>query len=72
MKSYQKIDDMGMPLRNLKSVDSESTEHLSDFTRRPENTIIRTTQVSTTEDYDYARQVQYDQHRRQHPWSAKG
>lgn len=60
-----------MPLRNLKNLESESTERLSDFGRRPENTIIRTTQVSTTEDYDYARQVQYDQHRLQHPWSAK-
>ncbi|KAI1187546.1 hypothetical protein F5B17DRAFT_453045 [Nemania serpens] len=71
LKSYQKIDDSGMPLRNLKNLESESTERLSDFGRRPENTIIRTTQVSTTEDYDYARQVQYDQHRLQHPWSAK-
>ncbi|KAI1173242.1 hypothetical protein F4777DRAFT_458345 [Nemania sp. FL0916] len=68
-KLYRKIDDKGMPLHNLKSLDSsESREHLHDFTTRPENSIIRTTQVSTTEDYDYGRQVQYDQMQRQHPW----
>ncbi|KAI1128974.1 hypothetical protein F5Y10DRAFT_264589 [Nemania abortiva] len=70
-KSYRKIDDKGMPLRNLKSLDSESTEHLRDVTIRPENSIVRTTQLSTTEDYDYERQVQYDQLQRQHPWRTK-
>ncbi|KAJ8132373.1 hypothetical protein O1611_g1251 [Lasiodiplodia mahajangana] len=70
-KSYRKIDDKGMPLRNLKSLDSESTEHLRDIATRPENSIVRTTQLSTTEDYDYERQVQYDQLQRQHPWRTK-
>ncbi|KAI0875891.1 hypothetical protein GGS24DRAFT_453257 [Hypoxylon argillaceum] len=70
-KAYLKIDDKGMPLRNLKSLDSESTEHLRDITVRPENSIVRTTQLSTTEDYDYERQVQHDQLQRQHPWRTK-
>ncbi|KAI0442915.1 hypothetical protein F4803DRAFT_517274 [Xylaria telfairii] len=70
-KSYQKIDDKEIPLRNLKTLDSESTEQLREFTTRPENSIIRTTQVSTTEDYDYGHQVQHDQLQRQHPWRTK-
>ncbi|KAI0467675.1 hypothetical protein F4859DRAFT_493251 [Xylaria cf. heliscus] len=70
-KSYQRINDKGVPLRNIKSVDSESTEHLRDFINRPENSIVRTTQVSTTEDYDYGHQVQHDQLQRQHPWRMK-
>ncbi|GAP86941.1 putative integral membrane protein PTH11 [Rosellinia necatrix] len=72
VQSYRKIDDRGVPLQTLKSVDgSESTERLRDLATRPENSIIRTTHLSTTEDYDYGRQVQYDQLQRQHPWCAK-
>ncbi|KAH8160187.1 hypothetical protein CIB48_g8066 [Xylaria polymorpha] len=70
-KSYQKIDDKEIPLRNLKTLDSESTEQLREFTTRPGNSIIRTTQVSTTEDYDYDHRVQHDQLQRQHPWRTK-
>ncbi|KAI0532707.1 hypothetical protein GGR58DRAFT_489199 [Xylaria digitata] len=70
--SYHKINDNGVPLRNLKSLDlSESTERLRDFVAKPENSIVRTTQLSTSEDYDYERQVQYDQLQRQHPWRTK-
>ncbi|KAI0412036.1 hypothetical protein F5X98DRAFT_30740 [Xylaria grammica] len=70
--SYRKISDRGVPLRNLKSLDSsESTERLRDFVTKPENSIVRTTQVSTSEDYDYERQVQHEQLQRQHPWRMK-
>ncbi|KAJ2993263.1 hypothetical protein NUW58_g1895 [Xylaria curta] len=71
-KSYQKLGDKSMPLRNLKSSDSsESTEHLRDPAKRPENSIVCTTQLSTTEDYDYGRRVQSDQLQRQHPWRTE-
>ncbi|KAI1419417.1 hypothetical protein F5Y12DRAFT_778033 [Xylaria sp. FL1777] len=70
--SYQKINEKGILLRNMKSLDSsESTERLRDFTAGPENVIVRTTQLSTREDYDYEHQVQYDQLQRQHPWRSK-
>ncbi|KAI0967186.1 hypothetical protein F4678DRAFT_254884 [Xylaria arbuscula] len=70
-KSYQRIQDK-IPLRNMKSVDSsESTERLRDFISRPQNSIVRTTQLSTTEDYDYEHKVQYDQLKKQHPWQSK-
>ncbi|TGJ81387.1 hypothetical protein E0Z10_g7367 [Xylaria hypoxylon] len=69
---YHKIEDRGVPLRNLKSLDSsESTERLRDFVNKPQNSIVRTTQLSTSEDYDYEHQVQYDQLQRQHPWRTK-
>ncbi|KAI8953115.1 hypothetical protein F4801DRAFT_598480 [Xylaria longipes] len=70
-KSYRKINDKDVPLQNLKSLDSESIEHLRDFIARPKNSIVRTTQVSTTEDYDYGHRVQHDQLQRQHPWNTK-
>ncbi|KAI3319525.1 hypothetical protein HD806DRAFT_548088 [Xylariaceae sp. AK1471] len=68
-KLYRKLDEDGMPLRNLKSVESlESTDRIRDYTARPKNSIVRTTQLSTTEDYDYDRRVEHDQLQRQHPW----
>ncbi|KAI8626579.1 hypothetical protein F5Y19DRAFT_220767 [Xylariaceae sp. FL1651] len=71
-KSYRKIDDNGVPLRSLKSADSsESTENLRDYTARPKNSIVRTTQLTTTEDYEYDNHVQHEQHQRQHPWHSK-
>ncbi|KAI1485446.1 hypothetical protein F5X96DRAFT_659932 [Biscogniauxia mediterranea] len=69
---YQKIDENGMPLRSLKhSPSSESTEHLREYKQRPNAAIIRTTQVSTREDYDYNGEVGSEQFQRQHPWRAK-
>ncbi|KAI1349444.1 hypothetical protein F5Y01DRAFT_327351 [Xylaria sp. FL0043] len=71
-KSYRKISDKVIHLKNMKSSDSsESTERLRDFVGGPKNSIVRTTQLSTTEDYDYEHQVQYDQLQRQHPWRSK-
>ncbi|KAI0905015.1 hypothetical protein F4823DRAFT_567155 [Ustulina deusta] len=71
-KPYKKMNENGVHLQNLKSLDlSESTEHLRDLITGSENSIIRTTQLSTTEDYDYEHQVQYDQLQRQHPWRLK-
>ncbi|TRX93590.1 hypothetical protein FHL15_005562 [Xylaria flabelliformis] len=70
-KSYQKIYDKEIPLQDIKNLDSESTEHLRNFKTRPANAIIRTTHLSTTEDYDYGHRVQHDQLQRQHPWRTK-
>lgn len=71
-QSYLKLDGGGVPLQSLKSLDeSDSTERLRDLTTRPSNTIIRTTHLSTTEDFDYERRVQHDQLQRQHPWRTK-
>ncbi|KAI1499233.1 hypothetical protein F5X99DRAFT_390707 [Biscogniauxia marginata] len=69
---YQKLDENGVPLRSLKhSPPSESTEHLRECKQKPSAAIIRTTQVSTREDYDYDGEVGHEQFQRQHPWRAK-
>lgn len=70
---YRKIDGEGVPLENLKMPTSESTEELRDSGNDAEAAVVRTTRVSTMEDFDdEARDEHFRrQFERQHPWRNK-
>ncbi|CAJ2512531.1 Uu.00g055460.m01.CDS01 [Anthostomella pinea] len=72
-KTYRKLDgnENATPLRSMKRSDTESTEHLKDLVRQHDRSIVRTTQLSTREDYEYGSEVEQDQFARQHPWRTK-
>lgn len=70
--TYRKMNELDMPLEDFKQSASESTEYLrDDSTKLKDNSIVRTTQITITEDYTNKAGANNDQFDGEIPWRSK-